>query len=99
MDSAPPDSISPDDPLVLEFAEEGVAPYRGLLPPEALEELRTTLIWAMISHPYPQALIAQLHKRGAVQKSTTTKKNGLPGETAERAHPAPIPLNGGRKPR
>jgi hypothetical protein len=74
-----PDDLSPDDPLILELVEEEVAAYRDLLPPEALEELRRTLVLATLSHPYPQALVRQLKKTAAVQKSGT-RAAGEPAE-------------------
>jgi hypothetical protein len=88
--------LSADDPIVLEYAERGIEPYRSFLPPEVLEELRRTLIFAMISHPYPQALIRQIRTPQVIESHVETTGGG-PAHELQTARPKGV-AGRGRKP-
>lgn len=51
------------DPFLREQVEQAVAPYAGVLPPEALEELREVLEVVLYAHPAVAPVVERLRRR------------------------------------
>lgn len=55
--------------VVAETVERSLAPYRGLVPPEMLAQMREALEDELIKNPYSVALLRQLAARPAPEVS------------------------------
>lgn len=70
MPAPPPNSTTPDDEGdVVASVEAALAPYRGLLPPEALEEMRALLEDVAFVHPTAVELRRRAAPRAARERS------------------------------
>ncbi len=58
-------TTSTDDPILDGEVEHALAPYRSLLPPEALAILRATLLQAYTEHPAGQRILEHLRAEAA----------------------------------
>lgn len=57
------------DPVVLGFIEDAVAPYRGHLTAAALADLEELLLAMLLTHPEVAPCVERLRKGGQVQRS------------------------------
>ncbi|XXT16366.1 hypothetical protein WME94_39655 [Sorangium sp. So ce429] len=101
LPSAPPfseeeDDILPDDPIVLAHVERALAPYRGLLPPEAREACEEVLVMVLTTHPEVAPMVNRLRRAAAVQRSGTRPRDAAP-PAREAAAPAARSRHGGRR--
>jgi hypothetical protein len=58
-----------DDPVITALIERAVAPYRGVLPADALAELDELLWMVMATHPEVSPMVERLRRDAAVQRS------------------------------
>ena len=84
-------TTSTDDPILDGEVEHAIAPYRSLLPPEALEILRATIIQAYTEHPAGQRILHHLRAEAAsIQESgevrNLSNKSSAPGQLGAVAH-------------
>lgn len=83
LPSAPPfgeedDDIPPDDPIVVAQVERALAPYRGLLPPEAREACEEVLVMVLTTHPEVAPMVNRLRRAVAVQRSGPRPREAAP---------------------
>ena len=76
---------SPDDPVLEAELARALAPYRELLSPELLAELRETLADALTTHPVGSALLDWLRPAPVVARSGEVEKEGAPAAEGEKA--------------
>ncbi|AUX26041.1 uncharacterized protein SOCEGT47_065940 [Sorangium cellulosum] len=64
--------------VVAETVERSLAPYRGLVPPEMLAQMREALEEELVKNPYSAALLRQLTARPAPEVSGEVPAEGAP---------------------
>jgi hypothetical protein len=64
--------------IVAEAVERSLAPYRGLVPPEMLAQMREALEDELVKNPYSVALLRQLTARPAPEVSGEVPAEGAP---------------------
>lgn len=67
-----------EDAFIEAQIERATAPYRDLLPPEALAEMAEVLGDLLATHPVPQRLLARLKPRKEVTASGDVDAEGRP---------------------
>jgi hypothetical protein len=69
MAPALPEGPEPEDPLLTEHVERALAPYRALLPPEALAGFREMLQLFYTTNPVASRALSELRKAPVVDES------------------------------
>ncbi|WP_437732386.1 hypothetical protein [Sorangium sp. So ce1335] len=64
--------------VVAETVERSLAPYRGLVPPEMLAQMREAIEDELVNNPYSVALLRQLMARPAPASSGEVPREGAP---------------------
>lgn len=72
----------PEDALIEAQVERALAPYRGMVAPEALAEMRDVLTDVLATHPVAVRLMARLRERATVQVSGPVGLEDAVGESA-----------------
>ena len=75
--SEPPD-VPTADAFIEAEVERATAPYRSLLPVEALVEMQAVLRAVLVSHPIATQLVSRARDRGAVEESGDAPRAGIP---------------------
>jgi hypothetical protein len=70
----------PEDPTLEAELDRALGPYRDLLPPELLEQLRETLADALTTHPVGVRLLERVRPPPTVVQSGEAEKDGAAGE-------------------
>jgi len=72
----------PKDPVLEATVERALAPYKDLLPPEALEEFRRDLREELARHPVSARLLKQVTPRAAPDASADVERADGAAEAA-----------------
>ncbi|KYG02498.1 hypothetical protein BE21_54905 [Sorangium cellulosum] len=64
--------------VVAETVERSLAPYRGLVPPAMLAQMREAIEDELVKNPYSAALLRQLIARPAPASSGEVTREGAP---------------------
>jgi hypothetical protein len=67
------------DPVTAAHLERALAPYRGVLPPDALAELEELLLGVLLTHPEVAPVANRLRPRRPPQKSGPRPAGGEGG--------------------
>lgn len=68
-----------EDPLIEAHVERAIAPYRAVLPPEALEELRELMVAVLLTHPEVAPVLDRLRRRSPPDRSGARPKRRSDG--------------------
>lgn len=74
-----------DDVIIEAVVERVLAPYKGIMPPNKLEDFRRSLRFGMATHPNAQAILAQLRPRAEKKWSGKQRVDESPSESTEQA--------------
>ena len=74
---------TPQDPVLEAELDRAIEPYRALLPPELLAELRESLADALTTHPVGRSLLDRVRPQPVVESSGPRPKEGAGAQAEE----------------
>lgn len=92
-----PTDASRHDPITVAEVERALAPYRDLLPADALAQMREVLETALREHPVATRLARQLTPPPFVAQSGTIARDGATDDRATGSSPSASHASRGRR--